>query len=98
MAYDGTGRRTSKTIDNSGDWNYTYHFYYDGQSMIETRNGSNKVIKQHVWGTQYVDEIIQIGTNDDPTDTEQNCEKFYYAAQDANYNVIGLIGQTTVKF
>jgi len=65
--------------------------------MIETRNGDNDVLKQHAWGTRYVDELIQIGINTDPTDTEDNCEDFYYAAQDANYNVIGLVDQTTVK-
>ncbi len=67
--------------------------------MIETRNGSDEVIKQHVWGTQYIDELIQIGINTDPGDdddagtagTQDNCETFYWAAQDANYNLMGLI-------
>ena len=104
IAYDGANRRVSKTIDNSGDWNHTYHFYHDGQApagqakMIETRNGSGEVIKQHVWGTQYVDESIQIGINTDPGEdddggeagTQDNCDTFYWTAQDANYNVIGL--------
>ncbi len=98
IAYDGANRRVSKMIDNSGDWNYTYNFYHDGQSMIETRNGSGEVIKQHVWGTQYVDEIIQIGINTNPGEDDDggeagmqdNCDEFYWTAQDANYNVIGL--------
>ena len=108
MAYDGTGRRTSKTIDHSGDWNHTYHYYYDGQApagqakMIETRNGNDQVIKQHVWGMSYVDEIIQIGINENPgvdddgemEGMQDNCETFYYACQDANYNVIGLVDST----
>ena len=66
--------------------------------MIETRNGSDEVIKQHVWGTQYVDESIQIGINTNPGEdddggeagTQDNCDTFYWTAQDANYNVIGL--------
>ena len=59
--------------------------------MIETRNGSDDVLKQHIWGTRYVDELLQIGINDDPTDAgEDDCETFYWALQDANYNVLGV--------
>ncbi len=47
-------------------------------------NGSDRVIKQHVWGTQYVDELVQMALNDDPTDTEQNCETLYWVLQGAN--------------
>ena len=41
----------------------------DGQSMIETRNGSDDVLKSRrsgIRGTQYVDELLQTGINDDP--------------------------------
>ena len=66
--------------------------------MIETRNGSDEVIKQHVWGTQYIDESIQIGINTNPGEDDDggeagmqdNCDTFYWTAQDANYNVLGL--------
>ena len=45
----------------------------------------------YVWGTQYIDELLQVGINEDPSDEgNKNCDAFYYAAQDANYNVIGL--------
>jgi len=60
--------------------------------MIEMRNGSDDVLKQHIWGTRYVDELLQIGINDDPTDAgEDDCETFYWALQDANYNVLGIV-------
>jgi len=64
--------------------------------MIETRNDdsgdADDVLSQYVWGATYVDELVQVGTNDDPTDAgEHACETFYYALQDANYNAIGLV-------
>jgi len=49
-------------------------------------------LKQWVWGLEYIDELVQIAINDDPADTGENdCETMYYALQDANYNVIGLV-------
>lgn len=36
--------------------------------MIETRDGSDDVLTQHVWGLGYVDELVQVAVNDDPTD------------------------------
>jgi hypothetical protein len=34
-----------------------------GQSIVETRNGSNQATRQFVWGAMYVDELVQIGIN-----------------------------------
>ena len=94
IRYDGLGRRVSKAISNSANWNGTYRYYYSGQSVVEERNSSDKTLRQYVWGTQYTDELVQIGINDDPGDTEQNCETFYYAMQDANYNVLGIVNSS----
>ena len=42
-----------------------------------------------------MDELIQLAHNADPLDgTEQDCEQFYYALQNANFNVLGLIAET----
>ena len=43
---------------------------------LQRANGSDAAIKQHVWGTQYIDELIQIREGSD----------YYWAVQDANYN------------
>ena len=65
--------------------------------MIETRNVSDEVLQQNVWGTTYVDELVQIGINQDPsnatsgTATENVCERFFWVCQDANYNVLGVV-------
>ena len=37
IEYGGLGRRIIKEVKNSGDWDKTYEYYYNGQSMIETR-------------------------------------------------------------
>ena len=84
IEYDGLGRRIVKDIDNSGDWDCEYHYYYDGQQMVEMRDGSDDVLKRYVWGLEYVDELIGIMTGD-----SYGCS--HYALHDANYNVIGLV-------
>ncbi len=78
LTYDPLGRRISKKVENSGDWNATYHYYYNGWSMIETRNNSGQVLAQlvlrseallrrvaQVWGTQYIDELAQTAADGD---------------------------------
>jgi len=90
--YDGMNRRTYKLVQNSADLDAPYHYYYTSQwQNIETRNGSSQTVRQHVWGRRYVDELVQIGLNDDPTDSEQDVETFYWATQDANFNVTGIV-------
>ena len=92
------GRRIGKVITNSGDWSngstgMTCHYYYDGQAknMIETQNGSDEALTQHVWGVTYVDELLRIDINDDPGDEDDCLDYTYYALQDANFNVLGLV-------
>ena len=99
MKYDGLGRRIVKIVGDDcdtshemGDWEATYHYYYSGHSLIETRDGSDAAIKQHVWGTRYIDELLQIGINSNPTSDNTCTDSMYWVAHDANYNVIGLFG------
>ncbi len=79
--------RVTKAIDNSGDREATYHYYYNGQApagqagqVIETRNNATvqQVLKQHVWGIMYVDELLQIGINQDPKIGERPLFHFPY--------------------
>jgi len=96
LAYDGLGRRITKQVKNSADWDSTYHTYYDlAWRRIEVHDGSDNVLKQYVWGARYIDNIVQIGVNRDPENpTQQDCEWFYYPVQDANFNVLGLVSST----
>jgi hypothetical protein len=93
MSYDGQGRRIVKAINGTGQFDCTYHYYYDQSKVIETRNGSNQTLKQQVWGIQYVDELLQIAVNTDPT-ADNTCEALYWAMQDANWNVLGIVDST----
>jgi len=77
MQYDARGRRVSKAVSNTGQWDCTYNYYYDGDQMIEERNGSNQVLKQHVWGLTYVDELIQVAANSNPT-SGTVCSNLYW--------------------
>jgi hypothetical protein len=50
-------------------------------------------IKQHVWGTRYVDELCQLtiyaaSGDENPID--------YWACQDSNYNVLGVVDSDAV--
>ena len=88
--YDGRGRRISKAITGTGSLDCTYQYYYDQDSLTETRNGSDIAIKQQVWGRQYVDELVQVAVNSDQSG-DNSCDAMYWVCQDANYNVLGLV-------
>jgi len=91
--YDGFGKRITRQIQHSGDATITFHDYWSSSwQLLETRDGSGHVLKQHVWGLEYIDELIQIAVNQDVyIDTsEEQCERVYFVLQDAHYNVIGL--------
>lgn len=93
MKYDGLGRRISKAVTGSGDMNATYSYFYDGQRVIETRNGSGETIKHAVYGPTYVDEVVQVGINDNPTGegSDDDMDDFRVVLDDANLNVVGLV-------
>jgi len=110
IKYDALGRRNYKYTDSTADWSHGYRYYYDGDRRIEMRNGTNYVLQQFVWGTQlgrssfsegaYTDELVQIGLNEDPSDSAEPpgpsgyfclCEDFYWVLQDANYSVLGVV-------
>jgi len=84
-------------VENSGNWDGEYRFYYSSHQLIETRNGNDDVLKQYVWGTQYIDELIQVSANPDPADAgEDECEQVRWVAVDANYNVMALVAAAGV--
>ena len=51
--FDGTGRRMKKVVTNSGDSDGTVVYLYDGQKIIETRNGSGTLYQQFIHGMKY---------------------------------------------
>jgi len=76
--YDGTGRRITKTLSNRGELDGTEQYYYDGQKQIEMRqtiDWQERVLRQYVWGTQYIDEIIRVDINGDPA-TDDDCLEY----------------------
>jgi RHS repeat-associated protein len=79
--FDGLGRRIKKDVANSGDLDGTTVFYYDGQGIIETRDGSGNLVSQFVRGLRYIDEVVMVRVKD---------EGELYVHQDANWNVVGL--------
>ncbi len=79
--FDAMGRRMKKVVANSGDYEQTVLYLYDGQKIIETRDGSNNMVQQFIHGTQYIDELVMMrvaGKGD------------LYVHQDANWNVVAL--------
>ena len=73
-------------------------------SIVETRDGSNQTTFQHLWGTQYIDELVWIEKNGDSTEandtnpdneatgegSEDPVDARYVAHQDQNWNVVTL--------
>jgi RHS repeat-associated protein len=99
MKYDGLGRRIYKAITNSGKLNGMYKFFYDGQApagqakLIETHNGSDQVIKHNVWGPTYVDELVQVAANSNPS-VDGDMDVFRVILDDANFNIIGIMNDS----
>ncbi len=89
-------------MSNSGDLNATYHDYFDGQRLVETRSGGTSggglVIRHQVWGLQYIDELVQVTVNrallDDPdmdaSDPDHDVQAVY-AVLDPMFSLLGLI-------
>ncbi len=40
-----------------------YPHHHDGDRIVEVRNGSEEALTQNVWGTQYVDKLVQVAVN-----------------------------------
>ena len=92
--YGGVAANVSSAVDvaaglRAGRWN-----------VFETRNGSSQTTFQYVWGTQYVDELVMIDKNGDPTESndcdpddqsgESTADERYFVHQDRNWNVVAL--------
>ena len=85
-----------KAITNCGDMDATHVYYYDGQRMIEERNGSGQLLKTYVWGQQYIDELlaIHVPTSLTGSDSTPGTKETFWAMHDANYNVIGIVNES----
>ncbi|MCG3129440.1 MAG: hypothetical protein FLDDKLPJ_00167 [Phycisphaerae bacterium] len=78
--YDALGRRIEKVVSHAGDLDGTFRYGYNGQQMIEMRDGSGDVLMQAYYGTQYIDEIVALKLE----------HGYAVVSQDANYNVTTL--------
>ena len=79
--FDARGRRMKKVVTNSGDFDGTVVYLFDGHKIIETRDGSDNVVRQFIHGTRYIDELVMMRAID---------KGDLYIHQDANWNVIAL--------
>lgn len=75
-SYDALGRRVVATIGT-----VTTRYYYDGQNVIEERDGSDVRVRYHVNGAQFIDE--RVATFDDATTA------FTYYLLKENFSVAG---------
>ncbi|MEM9109396.1 MAG: hypothetical protein AAGC72_05180 [Planctomycetota bacterium] len=63
---------------------------------METRNGSDQVIQQHVWDNlagHYIDSLAQVANNTTPG-TNDTCDQALYALQDVQFNVMAIVDGT----
>src|SRR6185436_19160164 len=75
-SYYADGRLAKKVVTNAGAYDATEVYLYDGQKIIEVRDGSNNVKKQFIHGTQYIDELLMVRIFD---------KGDLYVHQDANW-------------
>ncbi len=66
-------------MTNRGDLDGTWYFSYDGQEVVEERNGSEEIVQQYVYGPNHIDEPVMI----------RGTHGTFFVYQDANWNVIG---------
>jgi len=66
--YDPFGRRISKSTGSN-----TTHYYYSGNQVIEERDGSDKLLKQYIYGN-LIDEVLRM----DKYNNNQIENSFYY--------------------
>ncbi len=82
-SYDAQGRRIKSVLAARGELDGTVYAYYnDRWQMLESRDGSENVVTQTVYGTQYVDEIVRWW---------RDGRGAMYVLQDANWNVISTV-------
>ena len=58
--YDGTGRRMKKVLTNSGDFDATVVYLYDGWKICEMQDGSDNMVQQFIHGTRCIDELVMV--------------------------------------
>jgi RHS repeat-associated protein len=87
-SYDAVNRRTRKVVTNSGSFDGTTNFYYDGWRTIEERDGANAVVRQYVYGRD-IDEPLILDPNGGPRlFYHQNTLSSTFALTDAGGNVV----------
>jgi RHS repeat-associated protein len=80
--YDGRNHRIKKVVTNSGDLDGTTYFYHNKRwQLLETRDGSENLDEQSIWGTQYIDELVRFEKQDYGT---------MIAYHDHNYNITSI--------
>ena len=91
--YDGLKRRIVKNRYTGGVLSETRHLYYSASwQILEERVGASaNANRQFVWGVHYVDDLI---LRDRDTTGGGTLNERFYAMQDPNWNVTGLVDTT----
>ena len=85
--YDAMGRRIRKEVSNSGANNGVTDFYYDGNQVVEERDGSNILTQQFVYGN-YIDEVLVMDRNLDGNNSPLGvADRRFYYNQDGLFSV-----------
>ncbi|KKL56977.1 hypothetical protein LCGC14_2240020, partial [marine sediment metagenome] len=95
--YDGLHRRIRKTVDPGGDdIDFDYYYSLAWQVLEVRREASAYPHKQYVWGARYIDApIVRFRDGDLATAPDETIDDILYYMQDANFNVTGLVKETS---
>jgi hypothetical protein len=67
-----------KVVSNSGEYDKTEVYLYDGWKIAQVNNGSGTMVQQMLHGSQYIDEVVMLRVKN---------KGDLYVHQDANWNV-----------
>ena len=89
-AYDALSRRVLKVVTNTGTFDGTTHYYYDGWQVVEERNGTDQLTQQYVYGAS-IDEPLVLDRNlgGGSTATGPGDQRLFYH-QNTLYSVFAL--------
>ena len=58
--FDAMGCRIKKVVTNAGEYDGTVVYFYEGQKILEMRDGSGNMVQQFIHGTRYIDELVMV--------------------------------------
>ena len=94
--FDAQDRRIKKTVTLSGSYDGTVVYLYDGQKIVETRDGSDNLYQQVIHGTQYIAPRVRL-THENPQPPHRQVAVFGLSKGSIRSQGLRFISSTTIQ-